>query len=290
MPDEPRSFSIRVTASRVSKGLLAIPRGMESELPSEKRLIRVFFDDDESPETKLYQPYDATVKECRVYGLGPWFQKRGVVPGDVIAVTIEDQERGVYRIALTRYVREKQLTVTRRRLHAAPTAEDAARELQQLARISRKRTRAVAQEELERIARELPSQYRKRVSPPTSPRREGVPEAIRALLEAVLEGKCQICSFTFLKRGGNPYFEIHHLDPERGHHPANLLVVCPNCHAQFEHAEVNDLEYLSGWLVAVRIAGKRRVVRQPFAQVSFFGQVIRSLMLVVRIGFYGVCC
>lgn len=288
MPDEQRSFSIRATASRVAKGLLAIPRKLEKEFPDAKCSIEVIFDDAERAETKLYQPYDLKVKECRIYGLGPWFQRRGVVSGDVISVKVEDRQRGIYRIVLDRYVREKQTTEARGRLHAAKTAEVAAEELRSLAKISRKKTSAVAHEELLQIARELPSQYRRRVSVPASPRREGVPEGIRALLEVVHAGKCQLCSFTFLKRDGSPYFETHHLDPERGHHPANLLVVCPNCHAQFEHSEVCDFEFTSGWLVTVRIAGKRRVVRQPFVQQGSLGQTIRMLMIALRIATLGV--
>jgi hypothetical protein len=262
---------------------------LEKEFPDSKRSIQVIFDDEDKTETKLYQPYDLIVKECRIYGLGPWFHRRGVASGDVITVKVEDRQRGIYRIVLDRYVRDKQVKETRGRLHAAPTAEDAAEQLRALAKISRKRTSAVAHDELLRIARELPSQFRKRVSVPTSPRREGVPEGIRALLEVVHAGKCQLCSFTFPKRDGNPYFETHHLDPDRGHHPANLLVVCPNCHAQFEHAEVCDFEFTSGWLVAVRFAGKRRVVRQPFVQQGFLAQAIRMFMIALRIGSLGVC-
>ena len=70
------------------------------------------------------------------------------------------------------------------------------------------------------------------------------------------------------KRNGEPYFEIHHLDPGVGHHPTNLLVVCPNCHAQFEHATVTDFKWAGNWLVGVMINSKRFAVRQPLAHAS----------------------
>ena len=79
---------------------------------------------------------------------------------------------------------------------------------------------------------------------------------------------CQLCSFTFEKRNGESYFEIHHLDPGVGHHPTNLLVLCPNCHAQFEHATVTDFKWAGTWLVGVMINGKRFAVRQPLAHDS----------------------
>ena len=46
----------------------------------------------------------------------------------------------------------------------------------------------------------------------------------------------------------------------------NVLVICPNCHAQLENATVTDMERMMGWLVAVRINGKRYRVRQPFVR------------------------
>ena len=93
-----------------------------------------------------------------------------------------------------------------------------------------------------------------------------MPPALRALLEAIHQGKCQICGFTFKKRDGKPYFEIHHLEPDQGHHPMNVLVICPNCHAQLENATVAETERVMGWLVAVKINGKRFRVRQPFVR------------------------
>ena len=46
----------------------------------------------------------------------------------------------------------------------------------------------------------------------------------------------------------------------------NVLVICPNCHAQLENATVAETERVMGWLVAVKINGKRFKVRQPFVR------------------------
>ena len=91
---------------------------------------------------------------------------------------------------------------------------------------------------------------------------------IRVLLQELHDGKCQLCSFTFEKRNGEPYFEIHHLDPGVGHHPSNLVVVCPNCHAQFEHATVTDFRWAGKWLVGVMINGRCFALRQPLTHDS----------------------
>ncbi len=189
---------------------------------------------------------------------------------------------------LERYVVEKRAGEARQRLLLAENANSAEKELDLLAQLGRKRTRTVALEEVQRLAIEIPSIQRGRVVVSRTDRREHIPEGIRVLLEAVHNGKCQMCSFTFVKRDGKLYFEVHHLDPDVGHHPANLLVVCPNCHAQLEHAVVSDCELVMGWLTAVKVNGKRVAIRQPFVHVSFLGNVLRLVIFFARIGSGGV--
>jgi len=265
---EKQRFTIRATASRVEKGLLAIPQKFTDWFPHEKGQIQVVFDDEDRAKALTFHPYDPTVKEARIFGLGHWFSKRSVREGDPISITLEDMARRLYRIALDRYVREREEQKARQKLQAARTDAEAKQELSTLSRLTRKRPRELAQEELLRIAQESPRQPRPRVSPRAAERHEGVPSAIRVLLRELHDGRCQLCSFSFEKRDGGPYFEIHHLDPEVGHHPSNLLVVCPNCHAQFEHATVTDFKWVGNWLVGVTINGKRVAVRQPLAHDS----------------------
>ena len=79
-----------------------------------------------------FQPYDPVAKENRILGLRRWFSKRDVREGDWISVAVEDQERGLYRVALDRYVLERQKgegkATTRgrpRRLGGGPAARPA---------------------------------------------------------------------------------------------------------------------------------------------------------------------
>ena len=186
--------------------------------------------------------------------------------GDLISITLEDLDRRLYRIAANRFVREQEEQKARQKLQAARTDSEAEQELSTLSRLTKKRPRELAQEELLRIAQESPRQPRPRVFPGAAERHEGVPSGIRVLLRELHDG--QLCSFTFEKRNGESYFEIHHLDPGVGHHPTNLLVLCPNCHAQFEHATVTDFKWAGAWLVGAMINGKRFAVRQPLAHDS----------------------
>lgn len=274
-------FTIRVSASRLAKRLLAIPQKFKKLFPRERGQIKVRFDDGDRIETLSFLPYDATVKESRIFGLSRWFSKRNVRRGDVVSVTLEDEARGIYRIALDRYVRQRQEDSARRKLRSARTEEIAKEGLRALVQLAGKRPRQVAKEELLRIAEKSRRQPRPRQSTPASHRHEAVPAGIRILLGEAHRGKCQICSFAFKKRDGGPYFEIHHLDPELGHHPSNLLVLCANCHAQFEHASVTGFLWARNWLVSVRINGKRFAVRQPLAGHSPAKVLNGALLLVV---------
>ena len=67
------------------------------------------------------------------------------------------------------------------------------------------------------------------------------------LLGKIYLGHCQVCDFWFLKRDKNPYYEIHHLNPKIGNHIKNLILVCGNCHNQFEYADIKE-EFKDGWL------------------------------------------
>ena len=92
----------------MDKGLLAVPQRFRSLFPSSRTDIQVIFDDGEKSRPLTFQPYDAVVKENRIFGLRRWFLKRGVRQGDVISVTVEDPSRKLYRIALDRFVLERQ--------------------------------------------------------------------------------------------------------------------------------------------------------------------------------------
>ena len=293
MSTEKQRFTIRASASRLEKGLLAVPQKFKDWFPSKKSQIQVVFDDEEKARTLSFHPYGPEVKENRIFGVGRWFSKREVREGDLISITLEDMDGRLYRIALDRFVREREEQKARHKLRTAETDSEANQELNTLSRLTRKRPQVLAQEELLRIAQKSLRQPRPKVIPSVTERHEGVPPGIRVLLREVHDGKCQLCRFTFEKRNGEPYFEIHHLDPEISHHPTNLLVVCPNCHAQFEHAVVTDFKWAGNWLVGVTINAKRVPVRQPLADESIrrsllgLGIVVAAAkigLLLVRVG------
>src|SRR5262249_8296545 len=147
--------------------------------------------------------------------------------------------------------------------------------------------REIALEEIALLA-QGPVAKRKRSLALQRGRAEAVPPPIRALLEAIHHGKCQICGFTFQKRDRTPYFEIHHIEPDQGHHPKNMLVICPNCHAQLENAAISEMERTMGWLVSLRINGKRLRVRQPFVPRRLPNVVAAVTMLCMAARVVGI--
>lgn len=270
------SFTIRATASRLEKGFIAIPQKFGSWFPKERSRITLAFDDEQATSEVTFHPHDPSGKENRVFGTKEWFSKRQIVPGDLITIRVENPAKRVYRIILDRFLREKEQRESRQRLESAATESEAQRELSTLVRLARKRSRRVAREELLRLAQNRAPEKRLRVASNVSGRHETAPAAIRVLLRELHDGKCQLCSFSFQKRNGQPYFEIHHLEPAVGHHPANLLVICANCHAQLEHAMVTDLVRNGIWLTSLRINGRRIAVRQPL-----LGQATKAKLLAL---------
>jgi 5-methylcytosine-specific restriction endonuclease McrA len=245
-----------LTSSRIKKGLLAISRKFQPLFPSVAQKITVFFDDAVTPHQKPYTPYESTTRECRIYSLRRWFRKHRASEGDWAEIIKEAEG---YRLIF----RSQEEMRYQQELRTAKTEGQAEEALRRLAHRRRLSQRATALKELARLAQQI--QRRKRIPVAPRERHEGVPVSLRTLLKTVYRGRCQICGFTFRKRDGEPYFEVHHVDPEAGHHPQNLLVLCANCHAQMEHAEVAVKRDEQGWVVAVVINGKERTVRQALA-------------------------
>lgn len=67
-------------------------------------------------------------------------------------------------------------------------------------------------------------------------------EEVRVFLKEVYKGRCQICRHTFPKHDGEPYFEGVYIVSYTGarwiDRPGNVLCLCPNCCAKFQHGAV----------------------------------------------------
>jgi len=266
--------SIRVTRSRLQKGLIALPQSLLHLFPKTNAMVQVLLDDSDSPQPKKYSHVAGTTKESRIGGMARWFEERGVRDGEELVIQLIDRERLLYRVSTHR---EFVATVKRhqRGLERATTVATARSHLDSLRRWINPVGMAVPLGEYHRLAERSFAEYRGMAHRVGRGERESTPPHLKALLGDIYGGRCQVCEFTFLKRDGSPYFEIHHLFPTKGHHPKNLVTSCANCHRQFEYATTGLHLDKQAWLVAVTFNSVRHVVYQALLDVRLAPPVKR---------------
>ncbi|MBN2089949.1 HNH endonuclease [candidate division KSB1 bacterium] len=242
--------SIKLTYSRINKGLLAIPRSLKEFFPSFNTTLQIFFDNSASAELKPFTALTSSTRESRIGGLKNWFEKNAMKDGDDVIIQIIDTKNYIYRLIYESFFIH-QTHIFQEKFDSAKTEAEVSEILQALADWTITDFNHVVLNELYRLSLNQEILDRKIVEIKPQRRRESVPSNLKVSLLQLYEGHCQICNFTFLKKDATPYFEIHHIKPEKGNHPKNLLVVCANCHRQFEFANV-DLKYNgNGWLTNV---------------------------------------
>jgi len=90
--------TVRITKSRIEKGLLAIPVSLKENFPQNKGTIKVLFDDRIKPEPKSYTPFNSSSRECRIGGLANWFARENFKEGDEVVIQFVDILNGIYRL------------------------------------------------------------------------------------------------------------------------------------------------------------------------------------------------
>lgn len=242
--------TIKITQSRIDKGLIAIPVSLTEWFPDKNDTIQVYLSNSPVSQAKHYSSYRSSTRECRIGGMKEWFRQNNIKSGDGIVIQLIDKERLIYRLIPERnfILKTKEL---QRNFDASENEQQASEKITNLSQWTQLDKDKVALNEYYRLIDILPSAHRRYTKKDTSRARESVPAHLRTLLEDIYKGHCQLCDFWFLKRDTRPYFEIHHLNPLKGHHPKNLVVVCGNCHNQFEHANVTQQDFDDGWLIRV---------------------------------------
>jgi len=253
--------TIGITQSRLDKGLIAIPIALAEWFPAHNETIEVYLNDSPVSQTKRYSSYVGSTRECRIGGVREWFQQNNIKSGDEIVIQLIDKERFIYRL-----IPERNFILTTQDLQhsfdESETEQEASGTIKTLAAWTHLDRGKVVLGEYYRLVNTLSSQERQYVKRSQSRAKESVPANLRTLLEDIYKGHCQVCDFWFLKRDRKPYFETHHLDPTKGHHPKNVLVVCGNCHNQFEYANVKQEFGDDSWLVRVSFNERLYSVRQ----------------------------
>lgn len=240
--------TIRITQSRINKGLLAIPKSLEDSFPTQKTKVKVSTGIDNKFAFKNFTPYASKSHECRIGGMQKFYKECGIKNGDEIVIQILGDDE--YRILL-----EKDFVATiqilEKEFDDSKNENDAIFNLKKVSDISGEEVEKIAFYEYCRLSLQPIKKRAYKVSA-NPKKKENVKASLRQLLTLIYKGKCQLTGFSFKKRDRNPFFEIHHIKSGIGDHLKNLLVVSPNIHAQFTYANVRQIFDGDGWLRTVR--------------------------------------
>lgn len=263
-------ITIKTTQSRIDKGLLAIPVSLIDIFPKHSRKITVVSEDlDEQPKT--FTPYSSSSRECRIGGMREFYNKYNLKHGDELVIQLLNDEK--FKI-IPEKLFTQQVKQLEQSLVQSPTEEVSTTLIEKISRVVNKKPFDVIISEYSRLATSEISE-RKKITKPNLTVKEVVPPYLRKILLEIFKGKCQVTQFTFLMKNGIPYFELHHIDPLKGNHFKNLLVVSPNVHAQFTYANANQKFDENNWLRQVEFNGQMHSVYQAIdnIKVEFFKDV-----------------
>ena len=269
--------TIKITQSRLVKGLIAIPVALAKWFPDHNETIQVYLNNSPVSQSKHYSSYSSSTRECRIGGMREWFQQNNIRSGDEIVIQLVDKDCFIYGL-----ISERTFILKTRELQSkfdsSEDEVDASNKIISLAEWTCLNKQEVVINEYYRLANTIPIEERRYVTKHSDQAREGVPYNLRVLLENIYKGHCQVCAFWFLKKDATPYFEIHHIDAMQGNNPKNLLSVCANCHRQFEFADVQHEFTNEGWLTKVSFNRKIYSVNQILVKTRLGDYVKKSFI------------
>lgn len=255
--------TIRVTKSRINKGLLAIPVTLIDNFPDKKTKVYVSFDDKSQSIPKNFTPYSSSSKECRIGGMRSFYENYQVEDGDELVIKRIGEKK--YQI-LTESLYEENVLKIEHELDNAKDEEEADNHIKLISEITNQDLKKTVLSEFFRLTKkEIPKRKYKKTKKVKT--KESTPPSIRKLLGEIYNGKCQISGFGFIMKSGNPYFEIHHIKPDFGNHIKNLLLVSPNVHAQFTYTNLKEHFDEKGWLRRVQFNDENYPVKQAIDQI-----------------------
>jgi hypothetical protein len=256
--------TIRVTQSRIDKGLLAIPVSLIDYFPKKNTRVHVTLGIHAAPDLKSFTPGTSSSGECRIGGMRGFYERFGLKDGDEVVMQFLDSES--YRI-LTEKQFEDLVKQVEEEFDESENENVASAKLGAISKITNTKPEETLWSEFYRLATTgFKARGRKTVRPMEA--KETTSPSIRKLLTEIYCGKCQVTGFWFLMKNGRPYFEIHHIKPEQGDHVKNVLVVSPNAHAQFTHAVVEEFFDNDGWLRRVKFNDTAFAVNHVIDKIS----------------------
>jgi len=248
--------TIRITQSRIAKGLLAVPVSLIDYFPKNKTRVYVTFGESHQLNPKNYTPYESSSRECRIGGMREFYQKFQIKDGDEIVIQILDDKK--YRI-LPENKFEYLVDGLENDLDKSKDENEAILKLAKISDATNTNSKETILGEYFRLSKIKVEKRKYKLSRERNAK-ESVSPLTRKILTEIYEGKCQLTGFGFQMKNGKAYFEIHHISPELGDHLKNILVVCPNIHAQFTYANVQEYFDEDRWLRKVKFNNEEYAV------------------------------
>lgn len=240
-------LTVKTTISRINKGLLAIPVSLIDFFPQNKSKI-FLIDQDGKEEVKSFTPYNSSSKECRINGMREFYNKYSISDNDEIVIQKIDDDKF---LLLPEKLFETKILKLLTEFENSTDAIEANQKINDIAKLTNIKTNDVLKNEFVHLS-QMDLKLRAKRERGKTKSNEPVPYSMRKILLSLYNGKCQVTNFSFLKKDGTPYFEIHHINPTVGNHFKNLLVVSPNTHAQFTYAKIEQRFDNEGWLREVK--------------------------------------
>ena len=235
-------ITLKTTRSRIEKGLLAIPVSLIEKFPKNKKKIHII-NNDNKEELKTFTPYNSSCRECRIGGMRKFYEKYNIQDGDELVILMLDDDK--FRI-IPESIFMNEIVNLENNLEKA-NEEESNTIFSKLSKITNLDIDNIIQNEFVRLSNNNITK-RKKNKKNESFINENVPYSLKSMLLKLYKGKCQLTNFTFLMTNGKPYFEIHHINPNKGNHLKNLLVVSPNIHRQFEYSRKKEIFDEYGWI------------------------------------------
>jgi predicted metal-binding protein len=260
--------TIRLTKSRLEKGLLALPKSIANLFPENSQDINILFGESNRSFKKKFSSYSSTTRECRIGGMAKWFRENQLDNGDEIVLQVINKNENLYRVIPEKMFVNK-ICELENDFDKSTTENEADELLSNIGNWAHGTRENIIINEYGRLILKSETNPRKRYEQGTRMTKEATPSNIRLLLGELYKGHCQVCDFWFLKRDHLPYYEIHHLNSSMGSNPKNLLLVCANCHNQFEYSTINMQFDKTGWLSRVRFNERQFDVNQITHNIAF---------------------
>jgi len=204
-------ITVKTTKSRIDKGLLAIPVSLIELFPKTGNEIYLVNEDGKT-EAKSFTPYNSSSRECIIGGLRSFYNFHKISDGDELVIQLLDDKK--FRIIPEKLFKNI-LNINLSEFENSTDDNEADNLLSKISYITNLSKDDFLKNEYILLSNKE-MEYRKKLKKNTTYVRDSVPISIRKILLELYKGKCQITNFTFLTKNGNPYFELHHIDPEKG--------------------------------------------------------------------------